>query len=79
MDTVSGKVSVDWKKADDAFELKVTIPFNCTGKIEVPVKNGDRCAVKAENADEVRYCGRKKDREVYEVPAGTYCFSVKKI
>lgn len=79
MDTVSGKISVDWKKADDVFELKVTIPFNCTGKIEVPVKDGRRCAVKAENADEVRYCGREKDREVYEVPAGTYSFSVENI
>jgi alpha-L-rhamnosidase len=36
LDTVMGLVSVDWRRADRSFEMKVTVPANSQAEISVP-------------------------------------------
>jgi alpha-L-rhamnosidase len=36
LDTVRGGVSVDWRKSDRSFEIKVTIPVNSRAEVSIP-------------------------------------------
>ena len=36
LDTVRGVVSVDWRKSDRSFEIKVTIPVNSQAEVSIP-------------------------------------------
>lgn len=81
VETVRGLVASSWKKNENGFSLKVTVPPNATAIVEVPtsdpgsVKEGGGDAAKAEG---VKHLRDEKGCAVYSVGSGTYEFTAGK-
>ena len=76
-ETVSGTISVEWKKENGSFALKISIPANTSATVYLPAKaeklvteSGKR-AVKSKG---IKFLRMEKDRAVYEVGSGEYNF-----
>jgi alpha-L-rhamnosidase len=88
VETLRGLVGCSWKKDDsDKFEMNVTVPFNCTGEVSVPVKgldvrkvhitsNGATVfrAAKAVDADGIEFVAQTEKYLVFLVGSGKYTF-----
>ncbi len=77
-DSDHGPIACSWKRADQTFELDVTIPANTTATVYVPasaaaaVREGGRPATEAEG---VRFERMDGDRAVFTIGSGHYVFS----
>jgi alpha-L-rhamnosidase len=78
--TVSGLISVDWKRENGIFNLSITIPANTSAIVYVPAKkktdvteNGMSLA----KSSGVRFLRLENGKAVYEVGSGEYKFESK--
>lgn len=75
--TIKGGVESSWEKNDGEITLKVSIPVNATARVCLPavdplsIQEGDN---KAEKSPGVHYCGKEKDKHIYEIESGHYVF-----
>lgn len=77
-ETVSGLISVEWKRDNSTFTLNVTIPANTTATVYVPAikekdvtENGMRTA----KSEGIKFLRMEDGKAVYEVGAGVYNFT----
>jgi len=88
LDTVMGLVSVDWRRADRSFEMKVTLPVNSKAEVSIPTLNLRSISI-TESGNTVWKAGSYSlgiegisgGREAvgyvtFEVGSGTYAFKV---
>lgn len=78
--TVSGLISVDWKKEDGVFSLDVSIPANTSATVFVPADNANQVnesGKPAGNANGVKFIKFENGKAIYEVASGEYHFVVK--
>ncbi len=76
-ETVSGVLSVDWKRDNGLFTLKVSIPANTTTTIYVPAnkeKDVTESGMIAAKAAGIKFLRMENNRAVYEVGSGEYTF-----
>jgi hypothetical protein len=76
-DSIQGKITSHWTKAEGVFELSVTIPPNTTATVFVPARSVDQVTVDGEIAARsvgVKFLRQEKDRVVYEVSSGQWVF-----
>jgi len=76
-ETVSGLISVEWKRGNGTFELNLNIPANTSATVYVPAQtekvvteSGNR-VVKSKG---IKFLRMEKERAVYEVGSGEYNF-----
>ena len=75
--TVSGLISVDWKRDKDIFTLNVIIPANTTATVYVPAnkeKNVTESGKRAAKSTGVKFLRMENGKAVYEVGSGKYKF-----
>jgi hypothetical protein len=75
--TVSGLISLEWKRENDTFFLDVSIPPNTSATIFIPAeKESDvkESGKPAEKADGVKFIKLENGRAVYETGSGRYHF-----
>ena len=86
--TVRGMAAVDWKKGDNSFDMKVTIPVNSTAKVSVPTMALENIEVAESNAAVwkednfikgtagITGASRTEDYVTFNVGSGTYTFKL---
>ncbi|MFD2572158.1 family 78 glycoside hydrolase catalytic domain [Spirosoma soli] len=76
--TVSGLISVDWKRNDDQFLLNVAIPANTSAIVYVPTANQNDVNESnrpIKNANGIRFIKMEDGKAVYELGSGNYRFA----
>jgi len=76
-DSLHGRISSHWERADGGFRLRVTIPPNTTATVFVPVRPGGTVREggrPAEWSEGVQYLRTEAGRAVYAVESGEYDF-----
>ena len=76
-ETVSGLISVDWKRDNGIFELLIKVPSNTSATVYVPAKNARTVfedGKPAGRSNGVKFLRMEKDRAVYNVGSGEYHF-----
>ena len=76
-DSLHGRISSHWERADGGFRLRVTIPPNTTATVFVPVRPGGTVREggrPAERSEGVQYLRTEAGRAVYAVASGEYDF-----
>jgi alpha-L-rhamnosidase len=71
--TMYGELASSWKREKGRFTLEVTVPVNTTATVWVPAK---RFAHVTPESGGVKFVREERDAAVYEVPSGTYRFTV---
>ena len=86
--TVRGMAAVDWKKDDNSFDMKVTIPVNSTAKVSIPTmalknieitENGTiiwKEGKFTKGAAGIIDAGKTDDYITFNVGSGTYAFKL---
>ena len=75
-DSIHGKITSEWKVADGALRLSLTIPANTTATVSLPVTDPVQEAGKpVARAAGVKFLRTEAGRSVFEVASGTYHFS----
>lgn len=70
--SIRGKIVSRWKKQAGAFTLEVTVPFNTTAEVRVPVDDAARCAA---TGDKGAGAGKAQGKAVaFTVGSGSYTF-----
>jgi len=78
--TVSGLISVDWKRDKDIFTLNIIIPANTTATVYVPAireENVTESGKRASKSTGVKFLRTENGKVVYEVGSGEYKFTSK--
>lgn len=79
-DSVRGRIASEWTLKDGNFELRVSVPANCTATVYLPavesaaIQEGGRALDAAEG---VKLIGRTASRAEVSVASGNYVFSVR--
>jgi alpha-L-rhamnosidase len=77
-DSIRGRISTEWRKADGRFTLNVTVPANTTAIVSVPCSDAQsvrESGVVIGEARGVRLARTETGRVVLEVDSGTYHLS----
>lgn len=75
--TISGLISVDWRRDNDIFTLNVSIPANTTATVYVPTNNVESVTESGKRPEEsvgVKFLHVEKGKAVYEIGSGEYEF-----
>jgi hypothetical protein len=75
--TVSGLISVEWKRNNGTFELILNIPANTSATVYIPAKTENCVSENGKHVDKskgIKFLRNEKDRVVYEVGSGEYHF-----
>lgn len=78
--TISGTISVEWRREKGTFDLKLSIPANTSATVYVPAKTEKAVTengVRAAKSIEVKFLRMENDRAVYEIGSGEYRFKSK--
>lgn len=76
-DSIRGRVASDWAMKDGKFELKVTVPGNCTATVYVPAQqsaNVTESGKAISGARGVKFLRQQGNLAVFEVGSGQYEF-----
>lgn len=76
-ETVSGLITVDWKRDNGLFTLKVSIPANTSATICIPAnkeKDVTENGMIAAKAAGIKFLRMESNKAVYEVGSGEYTF-----
>jgi hypothetical protein len=76
-DSIRGKISSQWTKADGVFNLSVSIPPNTTATVFVPARSGDQVSLDGVAAGrdwDTRFLRREQDQAVFAVGSGRWVF-----
>ncbi len=85
IDTMRGTIASGWERLQDAITMDVKIPFNCSGKVYIPMKDGCSCEVLLNNeiilkekqywdTTHCRYGGTEANNVIFHIDAGEYRF-----
>jgi len=77
-DSPYGRVVSEWKRGEETFELKVTIPPNSSAEVYLPTSRASEALESGEpisNVPGVKFLREEADRSVYEVSSGNYHFT----
>ncbi len=77
-DSVSGRISVDWKQTTERTLVTVTIPPNTTATVYLPAKDLSSVTEGGRPVDKVQgvtFLRMENGRAVFEVASGTYAFN----
>jgi len=75
--SIRGRIVSDWKRTNDTFILKVTIPANTTATVFIPARPGAEVtenSIPAGKSPGVRFLRHEDNRAVYEIGSGDYEF-----
>ena len=78
--TVSGTISLEWKKNSNDFSLNLTIPANTMATVYVPAKEENQVMegnIKAVNAEGVEFIKMEDNYAVFKVYSGKFNFNSK--
>jgi hypothetical protein len=78
LDSIHGKITVDWKLNGDSFKMDVSVPANTTATVYVPAKDPSDVMegkTPAPEANGVRFTGVEDGNTVYLVDSGEYSFT----
>jgi hypothetical protein len=79
-DSLRGEIVSDWRKSDDAFTLRVTVPAGTVATVSIPAAEGSKIAergVPAWQAPGVHLAGRQSSRVQFLVESGVYEFTAR--
>jgi alpha-L-rhamnosidase len=79
LNSIRGRIAVDWKMEEGKFKLNVTVPVGATAKVWVPVRQTEAIGENGKPPVTVSDSGARFNRmesgaAVYEVPSGQYSF-----
>ena len=77
-DSIHGRITSNWKRAQDKFELEVKIPANTTATIYLPASSADKITESGRPLAKVkgiRMLRVEDSRVVIAVDSGSYCFA----
>jgi len=74
-DSAYGKITTDWKKSANEFELDVNIPVNTTAVVYLPAPNNQ--TVSEVNNSIFKSLGYKNGKAIVAIGSGNYKFKVK--
>lgn len=77
--SIYGLIKSDWKKYENKFNLKVTIPVNTTAQIWLPANSKNTIlegGKNIENLKEIEFLNYQNGYAVISVPSGNYNFTV---
>jgi alpha-L-rhamnosidase len=78
--TISGTISVEWKRENETFELKLSIPANTSATVYIPAtieKEVTENGKPVTRSKGIKFQRMEEDRAVYEVGSGEYYFESK--
>jgi alpha-L-rhamnosidase len=73
--SMSGLIMAGWKKNDDTFEYRFTVPPNTSATVNIPSKHADKVLLNGEKLSDLAFISQsffKDGYTVFEVPAGKY-------
>ena len=76
-DSIHGRISSEWRRTENSFELKIEIPANTTATVYLPAKNVDSIRVgwrSLANSKDVKFLRLENGYAVLAVESGTYRF-----
>ncbi|WP_082026648.1 family 78 glycoside hydrolase catalytic domain [Flammeovirga sp. OC4] len=84
LESMYGKITVNWKVEKDHATYQVEVPANCSAKVYIPAVSKDNVlegGVSVENTHNIAYVGMERSEAVgnyiiYQVQSGVYKFSV---
>lgn len=77
-DSIQGRITSEWKRSADRFELETTIPANTMATVYVPARSGAGVTERGKPLAEVpgvTILRQESDRVVLSVPSGKYRFA----
>ena len=77
-DSIQGRITSEWKRSADRFELETTIPANTMATVYVPARSGADVTERGKPLAEVpgvTILRQESDRVVLSVPSGKYRFA----
>lgn len=77
-DSIQGRITSEWKRGADRFELETTIPANTVATVYVPARSGADVTEGGKplaKVPGVTILRQESDRVVLSVPSGTYRFA----
>jgi hypothetical protein len=72
-DSIRGRISSDWNRSGDRFDLKVVIPANTTATVSVPAES----ARKVSASGGAKLLKEENGRAIYAVGSGEYSFEAR--
>ena len=79
-DSIHGRIGSDWKRDNDQFSWKITVPANTTATVYVPAKDEESVTESGSpiaQVEGVTFLRMEKGRAVFEVGSGKYAFNTK--
>ena len=79
-DSIHGRIGSDWKRDNDQFSWKITVPANTTATVYVPAKDEESVSESGSpiaQVEGVTFLRMEKGRAVFEVGSGKYAFNTK--
>ena len=80
LDSSYGRIASHWERKGDHFTWNIAVPANTTATVYVPAHSAESVSESgkpASKADGVRFLRMEKDRAVFEIGSGKYCFEAK--
>ena len=80
-DSPYGRIESEWRREDNDFSLKITVPANSVAEVSIPAsKPGEvnESGKSVTEADGVKFLRMEKGRALFDVVSGVYNFTVSK-